>query len=146
MCLTKKYKTECKTAKADIVCYKVVYKPSSVMKSLILGKRLTDFHFISLYENYFYSLGFRYIEPSFDPNAGETVTKGFHSYVKEEVAHAVFMTIVPNMPENIVMLRCTIPAGAKYYEGVDGDYCSNMIRIDAWKGVHTLWNEMKPGE
>ena len=52
MCLTKKYKTVCKTADADIVCYKVVYKPSSVMKSLILDKHLADFHFISLYQNY----------------------------------------------------------------------------------------------
>lgn len=119
MCLATN-QTEPLVAKKDITCYKVVYPAKA-----------GDGVFHSEFRNFEYSLGTRYAEKEFPGTvAVHAVHKGFHSYRTIEVAR-----IRESAP--LVLLKCVIPKGSRYYESYTRDqYCSDTLIPVAWK---PLW-------
>lgn len=105
-------------AAGDITCYKLVY-PANM-----------DNKFRSQFQEFKYELGRTYQETYFRKvNITRHVYEGFHSYrtIKEAVSHAC-----PGM----VMIKCVIPKDSWYYVSEEGDqYCSDTIRVVAWRGV-----------
>ncbi len=124
MCLYSKT-TDSQTADRDITCYKLVY-PENM-----------DHKFRSQFQEFPYELGRTYQEIYFRKvNLTRHVYEGFHSYrtIKEAVSHSCL---------NMVMIKCVIPKGSRYYVSDDGDqYCSDKIRVVAWRGVwRGKWQE-----
>lgn len=124
------------TAAKDITCYKVVRAGYLY--------NMDHWKFPAMYfSNFVYEVGKTYEEKKFknrperDPFMGArcVVNKGFHTYkyYKDARNNAYSWT---------VMLKCVIPAGARYFTGKDRDqYCSDQIRVVAWKMKSTPWNE-----
>lgn len=109
----------------DITCYKLVY-PANM-----------DDKFRSQFQEFPYELGRAYQEEYFrEVNATRHVYEGFHSYrtVKEATMHSC-----PGM----VLIKCVIPKGSRYFVSEENDqYCSNKIRVVAWRGVwRGKWRE-----
>lgn len=108
-------------AKSNITCYKVV--------------KMTACCFISKYRGFTYNLGEEYTENSFEETIGITgiVRHGFHSYRTLKEAQ-------DNCWLSYVLLKCVIPKNARYYISKDKkEYCSNSIKIIAWKPC-SKWN------
>ena len=117
MCL-KSLHQESVQADRDITCYKLVY-PANM-----------DNKFRSQFQEFPYELGRTYQETCFRKvNLSRHVYEGFHSYrtVREAVLHAC---------PGIVLIKCVIPKGSLYYVSEYNDqYCSDTIRVVAWRGV-----------
>lgn len=132
-------------AKKDITCYKVVHW-DEVLKQFRSEIRLFKY---KIGHTYRLRKGLR----QWVPNDFGYVYSGFHSF-----------TTLKNALEyggkHMVLLKCVIPKGARYYAGgfVQGyydaqytggfgtQYCSNQIRIVAWKPMwrgkwSTEWNK-----
>lgn len=128
-------------AKKDIVCYKLArrYGNSSGKDSIA--------RFSSQCIRFEYILGASYTEISFQElPCGRSIDRGFHSYERiQDMEGARGMLCYP---EDFAILKCVIPAGARYWEGVDfwdrdrKELCSAKIRIVAWKiDPGQPWNE-----
>lgn len=123
------------TADKDIVCYKVVLAK--------YGKHGTP-AFISDYYDFIYTLGKEYAEERFQtaPYGNGTIALGFHSFnkLKNAVAEA------EESNYDYALLRCIIPAGARYWDGEDAlgvakERCSEKIRVVGWKRLRaTRWH------
>lgn len=122
MCLEIKQNTQLKIAQKDIECYKtVIYKDGCLL---------------SLWRDFCYAredkfpTQEKYTEGWFVESCRDFVHTGFHTFQNMKRAmHDLEFT------ENIrfVYMRCVIPAGAKYYEGSDRDYCSDSLVVTGWK-------------
>lgn len=119
-------------AKKDITCYKVVYlhEYEALFRS--------EFRFFEYRIGHTYRL--RMGVRQWVPNDAGYLYSGFHSF-----------TTLKNALEYggkcMVLLKCVIPKGARYYVGgfvqgfrddqytggVGTQYCSNQIRVVAWK-------------
>ena len=124
MCLIS---SRCESVRADrdITCYKLVY-PMNM-----------DHKFRSQFQAFPYELGCTYMEVYFRKvNLTRHVYEGFHSFrtIEKAVSHSC-----PGM----VMIKCVIPKGSWYYVSDENDqYCSDQIRIVAWKNVwRGKWQE-----
>lgn len=133
-------------AERDIECYKVVLRPRGMRR----GK------YLSWFRDFEYRLGEKYREPKFeaaailDPDFGEgNINNGFHSYTNENFAHCFLrgaVAAVASMVRGAVIVRCVIPAGARYYVSALRDqYCSDTLRIDA-QLVKGEWVKEFPGK
>lgn len=131
MCL---YTSQTKSliAKKDITCYKVVY----------LHEASKEFR--SEFQFFEYKIGRTYRlrtgVKQWTPNDAGYVYSGFHSFT-------TLKNVLEYGGKCMVLLKCVIPKGARYYVGgfahgmhdalhTDGDgtqYCSNRIRVVAWK-------------
>ena len=124
MCLISSHH-EAVRADRDIACYKLVY-PENM-----------DHKFRSQFQEFKYELGRTYQEDCFRRvNLTRHIYEGFHSYrtIKEAVSHSC-----PGM----VLIKCFIPEGSWHYVSEEGDqYCSDTIRVVAWRGVwRCKWQE-----
>lgn len=120
-------------AKKDITCYKVVYYPYEADKQF-----RSEFRFFEYRIGHTYRL--RTGVKQWLPNDAGYLYSGFHSFTT--LKHALEYG-----GKGMVLLKCVIPKGARYYVGgfthgmhdalhTDGDstqYCSNQIRVVAWK-------------
>lgn len=119
MCLCT-YQIAPSIARKDITCYKIV-NPANM-----------DGVFRSMFQEFKYSLGVKYVEKKFTGIVrSHVVHEGFHSYrtisVAQRYASAPY-----------VLIKCVIPKGSGYYESCSGDqYCSDTLIPVAWK---PLWN------
>lgn len=124
MCLISSHH-EAVRADRDIACYKLVY-PENM-----------DHKFRSQFQEFKYELGRTYQEDCFRRvNLTRHIYEGFHSYrtIREAVSHSC-----PGM----VLIKCVIPKGSLYYVSENRDqYCSDTIRVVAWRGVwRGKWQE-----
>lgn len=128
-----------------VTCYKA-------MRPIDYGSavKASDYKFRSEYMGYIYTLGEDYsLRGSADfPEANldglrMRVDEGFHSYARLEDAYCY--CVYENMSNQrlgikpLVLVECEIPAGARYWVGDEGGYsgyCSDRIRILAWKPWH----------
>ena len=108
-------------ADKPITCYKVMIKYQSglILYSYVYG--------------YSYLPGKAYAEPQFRERTSEFVRYGFHSYQKQNTAR-----LLSNNSSVLVIVKCEIPKGARYYMSANTDageqeYCSDKIRIIGWK-------------
>lgn len=139
MCLTTKSK-RCTVANKPIPCYKVVWK-----------KQYEPQRFKSEYFGFIYDMGKEYSVKPIEDFATEkpegrrsfSFGVGFHSYgrLKDAIDNCQ-----EGEPWGQVILRCEIPAGARYWRGNKSrtddnyiEYCSDRIKILAWRS----WNETK---
>lgn len=150
MCMTT-YVTRCLVADKPITCYKV-------MRLINYGSAMSAsaYKFRSEYRGYIYTLGeeysLRYSEyfPEANPDGRRMIVeKGFHSYVIPEDAHHESMRNTFGYDLNpMVMVKCEIPKGARYWTGDEGGYagyCSDCIKVVAWKRWHDKdWTETVP--
>ena len=98
-----------KTAKEDIICYKVMYNFFS-----------NENIFHSMFKNYRYVLGELVTSKLQQPNCGD-INQGLHSYTTTQKAHYW-------SGHKHVIIKCVIHKGAKYYYSeVDKEYVSNKI-------------------
>lgn len=124
------------TAAKDITCYKVV-------RAGYLYD-MDHWKFPAMYYSKFvYEVGKTYTEKKFKNRperdlllgVRRIVYHGFHTYKYHKDARN-------NAYSWTVMLKCVIPAGARYFTNEDRDqYCSDQIRVVAWKMKNTPWNE-----
>ena len=124
MCLVIK-QLEPKIADKDIVCYKMVErtKIKGVYKS-----SFQEFEYIirQLYTNNI-NIKFSYKLVNYRELFGYFISKGmFHSYVS--YLYPVILSPLPHL----ALLKCIIPKGAYYFEGIFDDtfsYASSQIKI-----------------
>lgn len=155
MCLNSKDK-ECKVAKETITCYKVVMKVErDGMPALV--STIYDFLY-KIGESYEIGEG-EYFPLKGHPctNFGAkgkekgystTLNHGFHSYkrlkdAKDSCTYNCAYAPLPLDWRNFlgeVILKCEIPKGARYWTGNQrwyddkyAEYCSDQIRVVAWK-------------
>ena len=108
MCLYIKKNAKVKTAKKDIVCYKVVEKKAK-------------YGYVTPFFNMPISIGEEYGDVSLEKKDnlyGIVIEEGYHSLKTFEDAAefvAVLMLVHPFCSFTIV--KCVIPKGAKYYDG-----------------------------
>jgi hypothetical protein len=95
------------------------------------------------YSKFVYEVGKTYMEKKFKNRperdlllgVRRVVNHGFHTYKYHKDARN-------NAYSWTVMLKCVIPAGARYFTNESRDqYCSDQIRVVAWKMKSTPWNE-----
>ncbi len=139
MCL---YTSQTKSliAKKDITCYKVVHW-DKVFKQFRSEIRLFK------YENG-HTYRIRMSTGKFGPNENGRMHEGFHSF--DTLKHALAYG-----GKCLVLMKCVIPKGSLYFEGqgmpdtylniekgrVSKQYCSNQIRVVAWKPMwHGKWS------
>ena len=136
MCLLTDEK-EARTAVWPIVCYKSV-----CVNYRNLPEKSDDPVFSSMYHGFEYRLNETYAEEGFSPETKDGfVNHGFHSWRLESYA---LLTCHFAIFHADVVLRCEIPAGARYYAGNDWDLCSDSIRVTAWKyPLDKEWREIK---
>lgn len=139
MCL---YTSQTKSliAKKDITCYKVVY-PYEADRQFRSEFRFFEY---KIGRTYRLRMGVR----QWLPNDGGYLYSGFHSFttLKNALEHG---------DKYMVLLKCVIPKGARYYTGefvrgfcnaqytggIGTQYCSNQIRVVAWKPMwHGKWS------
>lgn len=137
-------------AEKDITCYKVVYRYEA------LKQFRSEIQFFKYRIGYTYDL---YMDvEDWVPSAAGYLYWGFHSF-----------TTLKNALEyggkRMVLLKCVIPKGARYYAGgfergfcdnprlggIGTQYCSNQIRVVAWKPMRRgkwseEWGEKQSGE
>ena len=70
----------------------------------------------------------------------ETYTKNVAVYTKEQHGMLGYYVSHPRRYGHLVLLECTIPYGAKYYENSEGEIVSNKLRVD--KIVDLNWNKV----
>lgn len=136
MCLTTESK-RCTVANKPIPCYKVVWKKPSKDGEPPL--------FTSEYFGFVYETGEEYcVKPIRDfvterPEGRRSfsIGAGFHSYARLKDA---LDNRQDGLPWGQVILRCEIPAGARYWRGNKShldyryvEYCSDRIRVVGWK-------------
>ena len=130
------------TAQTELVCYKVV--------QVDIG----DKKFHSNYDwEHTYEIGKTYREKRFKRAVSydqQTLGRGFHSYMK--LVRALRNADKLNSCSwacsdgKHIILKCVIPKGALYYEGCSGEtaligeYCSNKIKVVAWRTVYGKWH------
>lgn len=122
MCL---YTTQTKSliAKKDITCYKVVHlhENETLFRS--------EFRFFEYKIGRVYSLCTSVKQ--WVPNQYGNMYSGFHSFT-------TLRNALTYGGKHMALLKCVIPKGARYYVGDFGNgsctqYCSNRIRVVAWK-------------
>lgn len=123
MCLTIKGKYE--KTKSDKPLPRVAGRDKIVYKVL---RRYGD-DLISFHQMYTYRLGKVYssslgVEKAFSVWAGWKVEKGLHAYINRVTAENDLYNA------SIVLIKCRIPKGAKYYLGMNGDIVSNRIILE----------------
>lgn len=127
-------------AERDIECYKVVMRTRGMRRG----------RYLSWFKDFEYRLGHTYREPKFetvvifDSDSGEgDINYGFHSYANENFARCFLRAV--RLPAGAVIVRCVIPAGARYYiSDLRDQYCSDRLRIDA-QLVKGKWVKEFPG-
>lgn len=138
-----------KKALKDIICYKIVCVGDHKMEG-----------FKARYYTFSYEIGKTYTEQAWRNIANAKsdlatykwcVMIGFHSYTS-------YWTAYDNTYPGLILLKCVIPKGSFYFEGVDSTgekcYCSNSIKPIAYqtlcdrKWYITPWVEYKkkPGK
>ncbi len=131
MCLTLNEKSEIKTAKEDIVCYKVARKDIDWR-----SRKDVDWCFVSPFRGMIYKFGELYSTSIGHPRkigSIKIINEGFHSFTCKEDAYkyaeyAASRIILDDI--NMVVVKCTIPKGATYIEGMYEkypNYVSNKI-------------------
>ena len=130
MCLTLTEKSEIKVAEEDIICYKVV-------------RRLCSGVYRSEYYGYLYETGildksafgditittrpcittYRSINFNYQDITGyeQVVERGFHSFTCKEDAYK-YAERYRYSAVSYVVVKCIIPKGANYIEGIYGEY------------------------
>lgn len=150
MCLYARHHTAV-IAKKDLICYKIVNLKDHTEKSVYEyaedGKiktinykleKLPEPIFRSLFYNFVYKLGETYFCDAFESEVQPhmcQVTQGFHSY--QDIKYT---GICCADDDNEVILKCIIPRGTKYFYGYT-TYCSQTIRIIAWKCKGGRWHK-----
>lgn len=125
MCLKIKQNTQLKIAQNDIECYKTVIYIGGCLYSFWHG-------FCYAQEDKFPTQE-KYIESQFDEFCRDDVYTGFHSFQNMASAERD-LEITSNIFNSMfIYMRCVIPAGAKYYEGSNMDYCSNSLVVTGWR-------------
>lgn len=139
------------TAHEDIECYKVLYAMSA--DQAVDMERHPDYKPLFAQGPWYshrYDWGKEYTEekmaleaePMMPSEPYATISKGFHSYPKEEYA----IDECKKLPwrRGCIVVKCVIPKGARYWRGNDRhvkpesppgyfEYCSNKIRVAAWR-------------
>lgn len=119
-------------AEQDVVCYKVL-------------KKLKYAEYLEAPIRFFkYTLGFEYREAISSFIDDGLVHLGFHSFANKSDAFDFIPRLVkdaPDIEDRLVVCRCTIPKGSRYYVGgvqyssqdfvLPNGYCSERIRIDS---------------
>lgn len=138
MCLTT-YGKKAKVAEKPIECYKAV---------MMLKPQETDaVCFTSEFFGFQYEIGKEYSlngELPVENGDGDEyfrvlyIAEGFHSYARstdaDDRCNALYAIGIHT--DALAVLRCEIPAGARYWEGNEGmyvGYCSDRIRVTGWK-------------
>lgn len=130
MCLILEKDSVKTIAHTDIVVYKVVVKVERRTIQSIFGFIQSEIFYRSPYYSFDYEKGVTYasaLMKSTSPYSGnQTIEQGFHSYERLEDARLA-------LAGNIVVVKCIIPAGAKFYKGHGIDftqqYASDKIII-----------------
>lgn len=136
-------------ASGPVTCYKVMYVVGEF--GMVPPEHLREIkYFMSVFTNMKYIPGVKYDElemitsnPNEDGEATE-ISYGFHSYKRQSDAEAAAM----RMGYWKVVVKCEIPAGARYWEGNHikkdsgyAEYCSDAIVTVAYKlpGRNNKW-------
>lgn len=147
MCLITESK-RCGVAGKPIPCYKVVWK-----------KSYEPHRFTSEFFDFPYEIGVEYKAGNgfvtVNRDHALTVSEGFHSYARLKDAveecpgcdEKSMMTFGIRDYWSLVILKCEIPEGARYWIGNKSpddknymEYCSDRIRVLAWRaGDDTKW-------
>lgn len=148
MCLVVESETEIKTAKKDIVCYKIVIKHTAIGGRYL--PRIFTNHFTYIKDQTFRLGGSLTKKPRLfadNPFADDiafdyytknvfsyqsVVREGFHSYCTikrgaEIILDTYSYPLHPN--HEYVMVKCIVPKGSEYIKDKTGLMCSNQIRI-----------------
>lgn len=125
MCLKIKQNTQLKTAQNDIECYKTVI--------YICGRLYSFWHGFCYAQEDKFPTQEKYIESRFDEFCRDDVYNGFHSFQNMASAERDLEITSNTFDSCFVYMRCVIPAGAKYYEGSNADYCSNSLVVTGWR-------------
>lgn len=155
MCLYTKSKTP-KVAKHDIVCYKIV--------RMFYNEINHAEPFRSMFYNHRYSVGTEYSAPGilntekqdylvwrtgrFIYEKMYRVERGFHSFSRyEKIGEAC--TGVYDKEHEEFALKCIIPEGSLYVEGIYGDLCSERLKIVGWQQIAIInspdsWHDKNP--
>lgn len=128
--------TALKIAENDIECWKVL------KRNFVIGKPLSA-KFFSEFKKFEYKIGevYRLESPlvcTIDYNGCYFVDEGFHSFAsKEDIERYIINLINPfhsiERELSMVLARCIIPRGSKYFEGIyasSKSYASDAIRIE----------------
>jgi hypothetical protein len=148
MCLNSKEK-ECKVAKEAITCYKVVMKverdnmPALVSTIYDFLYKIGESYEIGKGES-FPLKGHHYTAKGRKNEYFTKLNHGFHSYkrLKDAKGNCNYDPRPLDWRNFLgeVILKCEIPAGARYWTGNTrwyddeyAEYCSDQIRVVAWK-------------
>lgn len=152
MCLCTLTNTAYKTSK-PLICYKVV----------VINRTVSAFE--SIHKYHIYRINEKYYERRFRSKInshsvlGNIVNYGFHSYVSYTGARRMIKEYKTRYNNNgligyypdidnaeFVILKCEIPANSLYFFGnsgwsSNGEYCSNKIKVLAWKREYGKWHD-----
>jgi hypothetical protein len=122
MCLTLNEKSEIKTAKEDIVCYKVARKDIDWR-----SRKDVDWCFVSPFRGMIYKFGELYSTSIGHPRkigSIKIINEGFHSFTCKEDAYKCNAEFEAKTfcSTNMVVVKCIIPKGATYIEGMFVEY------------------------
>ena len=115
MCLTNLTTKKPLIAEKDIICWKVVI--------------IENEEILSSYKNFKYTFNELFEEELMKKSNGD-ISKGFHSFKTKK--DAKWESTLWGDDSNEVVVKCIIPKGAKYYEGLFGKdkaYASNSIKL-----------------
>lgn len=137
MCLTITPKTRLRTARKDIVCYKVLISRYGKLVSPYYSETEWEVGKTNVEEKRW---DVDYCSNVFADSYFRVVGKGgFHTLANRKDAEK-FLRVKPNRGHepnrrhNIVVVECVIPKGTKYYTGTQGmtddGYCSKSLRIE----------------
>lgn len=107
-------------AKQDITVYKMIFTNNESLYTFFKYKPNTLYRLRK-------SLKIEYSQP-LKQNVKKTVEEGFHAFTKENGFTGL------NLPYK-KLVKFTIPKGAKYYLGMNGDIVSTSIRSGNLKGI-----------
>ena len=136
--------------KETITCFKIVRVYDHIKAKMF-----------SVYFDYKYEMGKQFEVKAFlNESSDNQIRLGFHSYkhLSEAKRNArCFMPIAKNSGFDVIIIKCEIPIDALYYTGYDSpdayigeeekhkQYCSNSIKVVAWKKVNgTHWHTDNP--
>ena len=132
MCLTITPKTRLRTARKDIVCYKVLISRYGKLVSPYYSETEWEVGKTNVEEKRW---DVDYCPNGFADSYFRVVSKGgFHTFANRKDAEKRLPGVKPNRRHNIVVAECVIPKGTKYYNGTQGmtddGYCSKSLRIE----------------
>lgn len=123
MCLTIDQRAKLEITDKDIVCYKIIQKPSRYRNYRTFFRNMT----IKLGETYTSS-----IVRSFDWQGLDCIENGLHSFAEMQDIFKDFPRDTP-FDNRTYIVKCTIPKGSYYYKGEFrniSSYASDKLRYD----------------